>query len=365
MFNKLKGLFGGPPVPAETPKPGSVPPSGPDKEIKPADKDNVTKKEDKPEPTQAPAPALAPTPILAPATDLTPVPNPEDKPADVNTGQGEGQEGPKLPPQLIVINKYSDEQLRDIVKRMRERTDLFKEKVIDQYASSPEHSPPVTPVYRKNDYIKLIAEREKKAEEARIKKEEEDKKKKEEKDEKKEEEPKPSFLSSFTCSFFDILLKPIEDRMDSVLGNTIDPFTDRRYIAWLSVVTLAFNYNTWFITARLCFPYHTPEAIPLWIGLDLLADFIYLIDLILFQPRKQFVKGGDVIKDRIPTKKNYRDSERFTFDLLSLLPLDLLCLQFGYKSIFRANRLLKVDTFFEFSDRLESILTKAYIWRTK
>ena len=54
------------------------------------------------------------------------------------------QEGPKLPPQLIVINKYSDEQLRDIVKRMRERTDLFKEKVIDQYASSPEHSPPVS-----------------------------------------------------------------------------------------------------------------------------------------------------------------------------------------------------------------------------
>ncbi|XP_067108278.1 cyclic nucleotide-gated channel beta-3 [Osmerus mordax] len=380
MFNKLKGLFGGPPLPAETPKPASVPPSGPDKEDKPADKDNVAKKEDQPEPTQAPAPALAPTPILAPATELTPVPKPEDKPADVTAGQeGEGQEGPQLPPQPIVINKYSDEQLRDIVKRMRERTDLFKEKVIDQYASSPEHSPPVTPVYRKNDYIKLIAERERKAEEARIKKEEEDKKKKEEaekkkkeaeekkkeekKDEKKEEEPKPSFLSSFTCSFFDILLKPIEDRMDSVLGNTIDPFTDRRYIAWLSVVTLAFNYNTWFITARLCFPYHTPEAIPLWIGLDLLADFIYLIDLILFQPRKQFVKGGDVIKDRIPTKKNYRDSERFTFDLLSLLPLDLLCLQFGYKSIFRANRLLKVDTFFEFSDRLESILTKAYIWR--
>ncbi|XP_062336261.1 cyclic nucleotide-gated cation channel beta-3-like [Osmerus eperlanus] len=380
MFNKLKGLFGGPPLPAETPKLASVPPSGPDKEDKPADKDNMAKKEDQPEPTQAPAPALAPTPILAPATELTPVPKPEDKPADVTAGQeGEGQEGPQLPPQPIVINKYSDEQLRDIVKRMRERTDLFKEKVIDQYASSPEHSPPVTPVYRKNDYIKLIAERERKAEEARIKKEEEDKKKKEEaekkkkeaeekkkeekKDEKKEDEPKPSFLSSFTCSFFDILLKPIEDRMDSVLGNTIDPFTDRRYIAWLSVVTLAFNYNTWFITARLCFPYHTPEAIPLWIGLDLLADFIYLIDLILFQPRKQFVKGGDVIKDRIPTKKNYRDSERFTFDLLSLLPLDLLCLQFGYKSIFRANRLLKVDTFFEFSDRLESILTKAYIWR--
>ena len=104
------------------------------------------------------------------------------------------------------------------------------------------------PVYRKHDYIKLIAERERKAEEARIKKEEDDKKKKEEaekkkkeaedkkkeekKDEKKEEGPKPSFLSSFTCSFFDILLKPIEDRMDSVLGNTIDPFTGR--LQWSS-----------------------------------------------------------------------------------------------------------------------------------
>uniref|UniRef100_A0A673CQY8 Cyclic nucleotide gated channel subunit beta 3, tandem duplicate 1 n=1 Tax=Sphaeramia orbicularis TaxID=375764 RepID=A0A673CQY8_9TELE len=228
--------------------------------------------------------------------------------------------------------------------RMRERLELYKEKVADQYASSPEITPPVT---------------------EQKKKEEEEKKKAEGKEEKKEEEKKDmktQMVEKF-WSTVDMVLKPVEDSMDSVLGATIDPFTDRRYIGWLSLVTLAFNYNTWFITARLCFPYHTEDAIPYWFALDLLADLIYLIDSVLFQSRKQFVKGGDIIKDRAMTKKNYRDSERFKLDMISLIPFDLLYFQFGFKSIFRANRLLKADTFFEFSDRLESIMAKAYIWR--
>uniref|UniRef100_A0A8D3DER3 Cyclic nucleotide-binding domain-containing protein n=1 Tax=Scophthalmus maximus TaxID=52904 RepID=A0A8D3DER3_SCOMX len=225
---------------------------------------------------------------------------------------------PEEAPPPIVINKYSDEQLRAIIKQMRERQELYKEKVVDQYASSPEISPP------------------------------QEKKKKEAEQKKKEEEEKK---------------KPFEQQLDSMLGNTIDPFTDRRYVAWLSVVTLAFNYNTWFITARLCFPYHTESAIPFWFVMDLLADLIYLADSVVFQSRKQFVKAGDIIVNRQMTKKNYRDCERFKIDMLCLIPFDLLYFQFGFKSIFRANRLLKADTFFEFSDRLESIMAKAYIWR--
>ncbi|XP_068566197.1 cyclic nucleotide-gated channel beta-3 [Cebidichthys violaceus] len=295
------------------------------------------------------------------------------------------QESAPPPPAPIVINKYSDEQLRSIAKRMTERLNLYKEKVTDQYASSPEISPPVTPLLRKDNYIKVIEERKKQAEEERIKKEEADQKKKEEQEKKKkeaeqkkkeEEEKKKAEaqeekeekdlktkLKDAAWFSVDIVLKPIEDLMDPVLGNTIDPFTDRRYIAWLSVVTLAFNYNTWFITARLCFPYHTESAIPYWFVLDTLADLIYLTDSIIFQARKQFVKGGDIIKDRVVTRNNYRGSERFMLDLISLMPFDLLYVQFGFRSIFRFNRLLKADTFFEFSDRLESIMAKAYIWR--
>uniref|UniRef100_A0A3P9K6V6 Cyclic nucleotide-binding domain-containing protein n=1 Tax=Oryzias latipes TaxID=8090 RepID=A0A3P9K6V6_ORYLA len=272
----------------------------------------------------------------------------EEKPADKENEAKKEDKLPEAPPPLppIVINRYSDDQLRSIITKIKERRKIYREKVIDQYASSPEITPPVI------------------AEEERIKKEEADKKKKEEQEKKKiENEQKKKEEEEKRKEEEKKIKVPLKTKMDSVVGHTIDPFTDRRYIAWLSVVTLAFNYNTWFVTARLCFPYHTEAAIPYWFAFDVVADLIYATDAILFQPRKQFVKGGDIIKDRSMTKKHYRDSERCLADVVSVLPFDLLYTQFGFKSVFRANRILKVDTFFEFSDRLESIMAKAYIWR--
>lgn len=171
------------------------------------------------------------------------------------------------------------------------------------------------PLLPKDVYTTVIEERKRQAEEERIQKEEAEKKKKEEQEKKKkeaeqkkkeEEEQKKENqdaekkslkmrLSEVYWSAVDAVLEPVEKLMDSVLGVSIDPFTDRRYIAWLSLVTLAFNYNIWFITARMCFPYHTQRTIPLWLTLDLLADLIYLADSAVFQPRKQFVKAGDII----------------------------------------------------------------------
>lgn len=55
------------------------------------------------------------------------------------------QEAAPPPPQPpVVINRYSDDQLRSIILRMRERHQLFKDKVLDHYASSPEITPPVS-----------------------------------------------------------------------------------------------------------------------------------------------------------------------------------------------------------------------------
>ncbi|XP_049604942.1 cyclic nucleotide-gated channel beta-3 isoform X1 [Syngnathus scovelli] len=370
MFAKLKGVVGGPkppasrgapdPAPVSVPTPAPPPAAAASKDKEPPAKENVNKPQD---PAPAPPPAAPPV-------------NPDQIGA-------EGKEEASPPP--VVINRYSDEQLRSIVKRLRERLEIYKEKVTDQYASSPEISPPVTPLLSKGHYSQLVEERKRQAEEERIKKEEAEKKKKEEQEKKKKEneqkkkeeeekkkleakekEDKKDFrtvLKEKMWASVDVFLKPFEEFMDPVLGSTIDPFTDRRYIAWLSLVTLAFNYNAWFVTARLCFPYHTDWAIPYWLAMDLLADCIYLTDSIIFQSRKQFVKAGDIIKDGKMAKKNYRETERFMADIVSVLPFDLLYFQFGFKSIFRANRLLKVDTFFEFSDRLESIMAKAYIWR--
>lgn len=200
---------------------------------------------------------------------------------------------------------------------------------------------PSAPLLHKNHYAIVVEERRRQAEEERMKKEEAEKKKKEEQEKKKKEdeqkkkeeekkkaeakedkkEPeqdKKKILIERAWNMVDVVLKPVEKQMDSVVGATIDPFTgtscgnlvlclchltpfpscdssDRRYIAWLSLVTLAFNYNTWFVTARLCFPYHTESAIPYWFALDTLADIVYVTDILIFQARKQFVKGGDVI----------------------------------------------------------------------
>uniref|UniRef100_A0A3Q1K9P7 Cyclic nucleotide-binding domain-containing protein n=1 Tax=Anabas testudineus TaxID=64144 RepID=A0A3Q1K9P7_ANATE len=268
-----------------------------------------------------------------------------------------------------------------MIKRLRERTEMLKEKTIDPYATSPEISPPVTPILKKDHYIRLkeeerIAKEEadkKKAEEA-AKKAEEKKKKDEEKRleaEKKAEEErlaeearkKAKILPELSCSCIDVLFRPIEDKMDTIMGNTIDPFTDRRYIAWLTVVAVAFNYNVWFCSARLAFPYHSETANPYWIFFDILSDAVNIIDIMVWQPRLQFVKAGDIIKDRALTKVHYRKSQRFKTDIISILPFDLLCLRFEFSSIYRLNRFIRIESFFEFSDRLESIMAKAYIWR--
>ncbi|XP_047206414.1 cyclic nucleotide-gated cation channel beta-3 isoform X1 [Girardinichthys multiradiatus] len=333
-------------------------------------KDNEPKKE---EPTTGPAPAV---PAPAPASVADPAPDPA---APLNPEGAQGEEPPSTPP--VVYSRYADNVLRSVIKQLRERTEILKEKAIDPYATSPEISPPVTPVLRKEDYVRQkekeqIAKEEedrKKAEEA-AKKAEEKKKKDEEKRleaEKKAEEErlaeearrKAKVLPDISCSCFDVLFHPVEQKLDTVLGRTIDPFTDRRYIAWLTVVAVAYNYNVWLCPARLAFPYHSETANPFWIFFDILSDVVNIIDIVVWQPRLQFVKAGDIIKDRAMTKVHYRKSNRFKTDMFSIVPFDLLSLQFGFSTIYRFNRFIRIESFFEFSDRLESIMAKAYIWR--
>lgn len=80
---------------------------------------------------------------------------------------------------------------------------------------------------------------------------------------------------------------------------------DRRYISWLSFVALAYNYNVWFCSARLAFPYHSETANRYWIFLDILSDIVNIIDIIVWQPRLQFVKAGDIIVSHKPLSHMY------------------------------------------------------------
>uniref|UniRef100_A0A3Q0R2W1 Cyclic nucleotide gated channel subunit beta 1b n=1 Tax=Amphilophus citrinellus TaxID=61819 RepID=A0A3Q0R2W1_AMPCI len=144
---------------------------------------------------------------------------------------------------------------------------------------------------------------------------------------------------------------------------SIDPFTNLMYVLWMFLVSLAWNWNVWFIPVRSAFPYQTPDNIYYWLLTDYLCDLIYILDITVFQPRLQFVRGGDIVYDKKEMRKNYMKTKRFKFDVASLVPLELFYFKTGINPLLRLPRLLKIHSFFEFNDRLEAILTKAYIYR--
>ncbi|XP_008295762.1 cyclic nucleotide-gated cation channel beta-1 [Stegastes partitus] len=144
---------------------------------------------------------------------------------------------------------------------------------------------------------------------------------------------------------------------------SIDPFTNLMYVLWMFLVSLAWNWNVWFIPVRWAFPYQTPDNIYYWLLTDYLCDLIYILDITIFQPRLQFVRGGDIVCDKKDMRKNYMKTRRFKFDVASLVPLELFYFKTGINPLLRLPRLLKINSFFEFNERLEAILTKAYIYR--
>ncbi|KAK2491783.1 hypothetical protein MC885_014396 [Smutsia gigantea] len=182
------------------------------------------------------------------------------------------------------------------------------------------------------------------------------------------------------------------------LPRSIDSHTDRLYLLWLLLVTIAYNWNCWLIPLRLVFPYQTPGNTRYWLITDIVCDIIYLCDILLIQPRVQFVKGGDIIVDPNELKRHYRSSIKFQkihgdwsthtyiginqsmskkackyniivnlffqqLDVASVLPFDVFYLFFGFNPVFRTNRILKYTSFFEFNHHLESVMDKAYIYR--
>uniref|UniRef100_A0A8C9Z150 Cyclic nucleotide gated channel subunit beta 1a n=1 Tax=Sander lucioperca TaxID=283035 RepID=A0A8C9Z150_SANLU len=70
---------------------------------------------------------------------------------------------------------------------------------------------------------------------------------------------------------------------------------DLIYVMWLFCVVAAWNWNVWLIPVRWAFPYQTPENLHLWLLMDYTCDFIYILDILVFQPRLQFVRGGDIV----------------------------------------------------------------------
>ncbi|XP_042780180.1 cyclic nucleotide-gated cation channel beta-3 isoform X5 [Panthera leo] len=236
------------------------------------------------------------------------------------------------PHEAPVINEYADAQLHNLVRRMRQRTILYKKKLVEGDISSPEASPQTA---------KPTAVPSTQESSAKLKEE---------------------HYYHILCFKFQKM--PLTEYLKQIrLPRSIDSYTDRLYLLWLLLVTIAYNWNCWFIPLRLVFPYQTPDNTRYWFITDIICDIIYLCDMLLIQPRLQFIKGGNIIVDSNELKTHYRSSTKFQLDVASIMPFDVFYVFFGFNPIFRANRILKYTSFFEFNHHLESIMDKAYIYR--
>nr|XP_058135911.1 cyclic nucleotide-gated cation channel beta-1 isoform X2 [Dasypus novemcinctus] len=226
-----------------------------------------------------------------------------------------------------------NDRLQELVKLFKERTEKVKEKLIDPDVTSDEESPKPSPA-------KKAPEPAPDAQPAEAGQAEEE-----------------HYCDMLCCKFKRRPWKTYQ------FPQSIDPLTNLMYILWLFFVVLAWNWNCWLIPVRWAFPYQRPDNLLFWLLMDYLCDLIYLLDITVFQLRLQFVKGGDIITGKKEMRNNYLKSRRFKMDVLCLLPLDFLYLKFGVNPLFRLPRCLKYMAFFEFNNRLEAILSKAYIYR--
>ncbi|CAK1602779.1 unnamed protein product [Parnassius mnemosyne] len=154
-----------------------------------------------------------------------------------------------------------------------------------------------------------------------------------------------------------------------VLPAFCDPFVPidpqgRGYISWLLLVTFCYGYNAWCVPLRTTFPYQTPQNTALWMAADYLCDLVYLLDVALVKPRLMFLHEGFWVDDLRETRRNYRKKLQYKFDVISLLPLDVLYFYFGtHKVILRFPRLLKLQTFWEFHQAMDRVLSSPYVVR--
>lgn len=83
------------------------------------------------------------------------------------------------------------------------------------------------------------------------------------------------------------------------------------YVVWLSVMAIAFVYNAWCIPLRISFPYQDESNIYVWLTLDYIMDFVYLIDTLLIRPRLRFVSQGIWVEDVPQCRQTYLNTACF------------------------------------------------------
>ncbi|KAF0302547.1 Cyclic nucleotide-gated cation channel beta-3 [Amphibalanus amphitrite] len=95
-----------------------------------------------------------------------------------------------------------------------------------------------------------------------------------------------------------------------------------------------------------------------------MGDLLYLLDIILFKSRVMFVRNGFWVKNPPEIRQHYASQPIFFLDVLSLVPFDIFYFSYGHQPLLRLNRLLKIQTYWKFMDRVDALLAMPHYVRT-
>ncbi|XP_062571685.1 cyclic nucleotide-gated cation channel alpha-3-like [Saccostrea cucullata] len=130
----------------------------------------------------------------------------------------------------------------------------------------------------------------------------------------------------------------------------VDP-SQSYYYRWLFVISLAVMYNIVIVIARSVFAELQTEYLALWMVLDYLSDFLYIMDMIISM-RTGYLEEGLLVRDATKLRKNYTSSSMFIADVISILPTDIFYFATGINyPEFRFNRIVRFNRLFEFFNR--------------
>ncbi|KAL5112896.1 Cyclic nucleotide-gated channel rod photoreceptor subunit alpha [Taenia crassiceps] len=136
----------------------------------------------------------------------------------------------------------------------------------------------------------------------------------------------------------------------------------RFMFVWLGIVAIATVYNLWTAIMRQAFHEIQKDKAALWIGLDGVADLIYLTD-IMVQFRTSYLEKGLVVRDARKIATRYLWSRKFAFDSLALLPFDLFQSVTGIQPLLRFPRFLKCFRAWHWKIMVENRTTFPNTWR--
>ncbi|XP_065201656.1 uncharacterized protein LOC135832373 isoform X3 [Planococcus citri] len=134
------------------------------------------------------------------------------------------------------------------------------------------------------------------------------------------------------------------------------------YYYWLFLVSVCVLYNLWTLIVRQSFPEFQELAVTFWFLCDNLTDLVFILDIVV-QFRTGYLEQGLMVYDSKKLALHYVKSRPFVFDLVAMIPLQLLQLKIGTNPLLRFPRFVKVYRVYDYYYMVESRTVYPNLWR--